>query len=130
MMTTDSPSDPAEPKPIVEAGDGGHGPLEPVPYDPTLDEFAGLAPEEILEKKQSRAGRNLPAAIAVGLGLGVVIVASLLIRKESFLVVVAIAVGIAIWELRAALRHAAVRLPIVPPLVGTVAILWAAYVHG
>jgi len=130
MMTTDSPSEPVEPAPSTEAADGEHGPLEPVPYDPTLDEFAGLPPEEVLEKKQSRAGRNLPAAIGVGLGLGVVIVASLLVWKELFLPVVAVAVGIGIWELRAALRHAAVEAPLVPPLVGMVGMLWAAYVHG
>ena len=121
MMTTDSPSDPV---------DGGSGPLDPVPYDPTLDDLAGLPAESVIEKKQSRAGRNLPAAIAVGLGLGVLIVSTLLIRKESFVALVALAVAVGIWELRAALRHAAVRAPLAPPVVGMVAMLWAAYVHG
>ncbi|WP_030146636.1 phosphatidate cytidylyltransferase [Terrabacter tumescens] len=128
MMTTDSPSDPVEPAPPAQ--DGGSGPLEPVPYDPSLDDLAGIPAEEVLQKKQSRAGRNLPAAIAVGVGLGIVIVATLLIKKESFLPVVAVAVGIGIWELRGALRHAAVEAPLVPPVVGMVAMLWAAYVHG
>jgi phosphatidate cytidylyltransferase len=121
MMTTDSPSDPV---------DGGPGPLDPVPYDPTLDDLAGLPAESVIEKKQSRAGRNLPAAIAVGLGLGVLIVSTLLIRKESFVALVALAVAVGIWELRAALRHAAVRAPLAPPVVGMVGMLWAAYVHG
>ena len=128
MMTTDSPSEPVDP--TAQADDGGGGPFEPVPYDPELDELAGVPVEQVLEKKQSRAGRNLPAAIAVGVGLGVVIVATLLIRKESFLPVVAVAVGIGIWELRGALRHAGVEAPLVPPIVGLVAMLWAAYVHG
>ncbi|WP_020142737.1 phosphatidate cytidylyltransferase [Terracoccus sp. 273MFTsu3.1] len=130
MMTTDSPSDPVDPAPAAQAGDGGAGPLEPVPYNPALDELAGLPAEEVIEHKQSRAGRNLPAAIGVGVGLGVLIVATLLIRKESFIVLVALAVAVGIWELRAALRHAAVRAPLVPPVVGMVAILWAAFVHG
>ena len=85
MMTTDSPSDPVDPAPAAQAGDGGAGPLDPVPYDPALDELAGLPAEQVIEKKQSRAGRNLPAAIAVGVGLGILIVATLLIRKESFI---------------------------------------------
>ncbi|CAN7313812.1 phosphatidate cytidylyltransferase [Terrabacter sp. LjRoot27] len=130
MMTTDSPSDPVDPAPAAHAGDGGAGPLEPVPYDPALDELAGLPAEQVIEKKQSRAGRNLPAAIAVGVGLGILIVATLLIRKESFIVLVALAVAVGIWELRAALRHAAVRAPLVPPVVGMVVMLWAAFVHG
>ncbi|WP_256792441.1 phosphatidate cytidylyltransferase [Terrabacter sp. Ter38] len=130
MMTTDSPSDPVDPAPAAQAGDGGAGPLEPVPYDPALDELAGLPADVVIEQKQSRAGRNLPAAIGVGVGLGVLIVATLLIRKESFIVLVALAVAVGIWELRAALRHAAVQAPLVPPVVGMVGMLWAAYVHG
>jgi len=130
MMTTDSPSDPVDPAPATQAADGGAGPLEPVPYDPALDELAGLPAEQVIEQKQSRAGRNLPAAIAVGVGLGILIVATLLIRKESFIVLVALAVAVGIWEMRAALRHAAVRAPLVPPVVGMVVMLWAAYVHG
>ena len=66
----------------------------------------------------------------MGLGLGVVIVATLLLRKESFLPVVTVAVGIGLWELRAALRQAGVEAPLVPPLVGTAAMIWAAYVYG
>ncbi|MBW8732117.1 MAG: phosphatidate cytidylyltransferase [Terrabacter sp.] len=134
MMTTDPPSDPVDPAPApapaAQAGDGGAGPLEPVPYDPALDDLAGLPAEAVIEQKQSRAGRNLPAAIGVGVGLGVLIVATLLIRKESFVVLVALAVAVGIWELRAALRHAAVQAPLVPPVVGMVGMLWAAYVHG
>ena len=40
----------------------------------------------------SRAGRNLPMAIAVGVGLGAVCIASLLIYRPSFIVIVAAAV--------------------------------------
>jgi len=130
MMTTDSPPDPVDPAPTAQAGDGGAGPLDPVPYDPSLDELAGIPAEQVIEKKQSRAGRNLPAAIAVGVGLGILIVATLLIRKEAFITLVALGVAVGIWELRGALRHAAVRAPLVPPVVGMVVMLWAAFVHG
>ena len=34
--------------------------------------------------RRSRAGRNLPAAIGVGVGIGAAIVASLLIYRQSF----------------------------------------------
>ena len=112
-----------------EAHDG-EGLLQPVPYDPALDEIAGLPPEQVLAKKQSRAGRDLPAAIGVGVGLGVLIIATLLIKKESFLVVMAGAVVIGIWEMRGALRHADVQAPLVPAVVGSLGMVWAAWVHG
>ena len=78
----------------------------------------------------SRAGRNLPAAIGVGVGLGVLIIGTLLVRKESFLVVVAVAVALAVWELRAALAKAAIHVPLVPCLVGMVSMLVSAYTGG
>ncbi|EWT04813.1 phosphatidate cytidylyltransferase [Intrasporangium chromatireducens Q5-1] len=82
------------------------------------------------EQKPSRAGRDLKAAIGVGVGLGVVIVATLLVKKESFLVVVAAAIGVGVWEMRHALTQQGIRAPLVPAVVGSVAMLWAAYVHG
>jgi phosphatidate cytidylyltransferase len=136
MMTTDSASEPVDP---ATAGDGSdeartpppdEGLLEPVPYDPAKDDVAGIPAQQVIDRKPSRAGRNLPAAIGVGVGLGLVIIASLLIEKESFLVVIALAAGVGIWEMRAALRHAGVLAPLVPALAGAVGMVWAAYVHG
>ena len=127
-MTTDRPPEPVEPVPTVSPE--GDGLLQPVPYDPALDDIAGLPPEQVLEKKPSRAGRDLPTAIAVGVGLGALIISTLLIRKESFAVVMALAVMVAIWELRAALRHAGVEAPFVPAIAGSSVMMWAAYVYG
>ncbi|HEX5967556.1 MAG TPA: phosphatidate cytidylyltransferase [Intrasporangium sp.] len=78
----------------------------------------------------SRAGRDLKAAIGVGVVLGTLIITTLLVRKESFLVLMAIAVAIGMWELHVALRNVAVRAPLVPAVVGMVGMTWAAYVHG
>ncbi len=108
----------------------GEGVLDPVAYDPALDDIAGLPPEQVLEKKPSRAGRNLPAAIGVGVGLGVLIIVTLLLRKESFLVLLAAGVGIGIWEMRAALRHAGVEAQLVPAVAGFLGMIWAAWVLG
>jgi phosphatidate cytidylyltransferase len=78
----------------------------------------------------SRAGRNLPAAIAVGVGLGGLIVASLFVVKEAFLGVVVAAALLAIWELRQALATRDVHVPLVPVVGGGLAMLVGGYVGG
>lgn len=80
--------------------------------------------------RTSRAGRNLPAAIAVGVGLLVVVAASLAFRPEPFVVLAVVAVGAALWELRQALRRRQIELPLLPLLVGTVGILVSSYWSG
>ena len=81
-------------------------------------------------RKPGRAGRNLPAAIAVGAVLGAVVLASLLVRKEAFVAVVAVAVCVALWELAQALSHRGVAVPLVPVAVGAVGMLVAAFTAG
>ncbi|TDE88291.1 phosphatidate cytidylyltransferase [Occultella glacieicola] len=78
----------------------------------------------------SRAGRNLPAAIGVGLGLGAIVVASLFVRKEAFVVLAVIACAAGLWELERALRTRDIRLPYLPLVVGTVGMLVSAYQAG
>ena len=80
--------------------------------------------------KPSRAGRNLPAAIGVGLGLGVLIIGSLLVRKELMLGIVAVAVGVGVWELRKALSQVSIDIPLIPSLVGMLSMLVSAYYRG
>jgi phosphatidate cytidylyltransferase len=78
----------------------------------------------------SKAGRNLPAAIGVGLGLGAAIIASLAFRREAFLAIVIVAVLYGTWELRQAMRHGGIALPLVPLLVGGVAMALSAWNRG
>lgn len=52
----------------------------------------------------SRAGRNLPAAIAVGVGLGALILGSLYWQKVLFTVLVLVVVLVAVDEMIKALR--------------------------
>ncbi len=77
-----------------------------------------------------RAGRNLPIAIGVGLGLGGLILGTLYTFKPAFLGVVAAAVLVGLWELVHALRQKAMHAPFVPLAVGTAAILALAYWSG
>ncbi|NYG05902.1 phosphatidate cytidylyltransferase [Phycicoccus badiiscoriae] len=80
--------------------------------------------------RSSRAGRNLPAAIGVGVGLGILIIGSLLLRKELMLGIVIVAAGVGVWELRRALAQVSIHVPLVPSLVGSVSMLVSAYVGG
>jgi len=97
----------------------GSSPLEPVPMEP-------VPPPE----RRSRAGRNLPAAVGVGVGLAALILVTLYVWKPSFLAVITGAVVIALWELSNALKGAQVRVPVVPVAVGALSILGAAYAGG
>ncbi len=78
----------------------------------------------------SKPGRDLPVAIAVGVGLLVVVVASLFIRKEAFVVLAALVVCAGLWELAQALTRRSIHLPLLPLLVGAVGILISSYAAG
>ncbi|MBD0323569.1 MAG: phosphatidate cytidylyltransferase [Aldersonia sp.] len=78
-------------------------------------------------KKVSRAGRNLPAALAVGLGLGISLILILVFVPNVFIGVVSVAMAIATWEVVNRLTEADVHVPRIPLLVGGQAILWMAW---
>lgn len=94
-------------------------PMEPVPMVP-------VPPAE----RRGRAGRNLKAAFGVGVSLGAVILLTLYTWKVAFVGVVAIAIVLGLWELANALGAARIRVPIVPVVIGAVAMLVAAYTGG
>ncbi len=77
----------------------------------------------------SKAGRNLPLATAVGVGLVSLILVSL-VSPAAFTVLVAVALGIAAWELCTALTVGGINVPIWPVLVGGAAMFAAAYRSG
>jgi phosphatidate cytidylyltransferase len=88
----------------------------------------GQAPAE--PERKSRAGRNLPAAIAVGALLLAVAFASLYWQVWVFLVVIAVCIGIGTDELAQAMRARDIRLTRLPLLVAAVALPALAYFAG
>ena len=77
-----------------------------------------------------RAGRDLPVAIVVGLGLGALVLGTLYTVKAAFLGVILAAILVGLWELCRALQVKNVYAPFIPLAVGTVALLVLAYTDG
>ncbi|HEY3471736.1 MAG TPA: CDP-archaeol synthase [Amycolatopsis sp.] len=88
------------------------------------------APPEVV-KKASKAGRNLPAAIGVGLLLGAAIIVSLLTVRFLFIGIIAIAIAVGTFEFAGVLRRVAdIRVAMIPVLVGGQAMIWLAWPFG
>jgi len=81
-------------------------------------------------KKASRAGRDLPAAIAVGVLLGGIAIAVLFFAPIGWLPVLAVAMPIATHEVVRRLREAGYALPTIPLLVGGQAMIWLTWPFG
>lgn len=80
--------------------------------------------------KTSRAGRNLPAAIAVGSALGFGVIAILVFVPLVWIGVVAVAMAVATHEVVKRLRTAGYSIPIIPLLVGGQAVIWLTWPFG
>ncbi|WP_406455343.1 phosphatidate cytidylyltransferase [Streptomyces sp. NBC_00876] len=81
--------------------------------------------------QKKRAGRDLGAAIGVGLGLGAVVAASLFIVKAVFVGVVVVAVVVGLWELTSRLEERkGIKAPLVPLAIGGAAMVVAGYARG
>jgi phosphatidate cytidylyltransferase len=74
-----------------------------------------------------RTGRNLPAAIAVGAGMGGLALLTLLTVKATFLLYMGAALAIALHELDQAFRTKDIRIPLIPVALGGAAMVTAAY---
>jgi phosphatidate cytidylyltransferase len=89
----------------------------------------GTAPEGT-KPKGIRTGRNLPAAIGVGVVLGGIALLTLLTVKATFLIYMGVALAIALHELDGALKTKEIRIPLIPVAAGGAAMLTAAYWAG
>ncbi len=75
-------------------------------------------------------GRNVPVALGVGLGLAALVLVSLYTVRESFILVVMVFGGVALWELKSAFASRRIRLPMPPVAVGSAAMLPVAFFYG
>lgn len=78
-----------------------------------------------------KAGRNLPAAITVGVLLGAAVLVSLLTVRHIFVGIVAVAVAMGTYELAGALKRGAdIRVTLWPALIGGQAMVWLSWPFG
>ncbi len=87
-------------------------------------------PDEPPGKKASRAGRDLPQAIASGLVLALAIVVSLAFWSPAFMFIVGTAVVVAIWEMHQGLKTRGIDIPQEPLMVGGVVMVAVAFMFG
>jgi phosphatidate cytidylyltransferase len=81
-------------------------------------------------KKTSRAGRDLPAAIAVGMGIGGVLIATLLFAPRLWVFHCAWAILVASHEVVRRLREAGYVIPVIPLLIGGQVTVWLTWPFG
>ncbi len=101
-------SDPVLPADVAAAGGVVHAPAAPT----------------------SRAGRNLPQAIAVGIALAALVLGTLAIDKTWFGYVIAAAMAVGAWEMRQALAHRDIHVPLIPVVLGSVLMILGALERG
>ncbi len=113
----------------VYRGDRGGGSGADVESQPSMP-ASDPGPLVTATPRKSKAGRNLPAAIGVGVGLGAVSIATLAIYRPSFVILVSIAVAIGVYEMVTAIGTVEARPPLVPLLAGVLAMEAAAWFRG
>ncbi|HEX7201340.1 MAG TPA: phosphatidate cytidylyltransferase [Arthrobacter sp.] len=77
-----------------------------------------------------KAGRNLPAAVVVGLAMLFAVLGGLLFLPLGFVAVTTAFAVFGVWEIYRALEANGTRMPIVPVMTGTVAMPFVAYLGG
>jgi phosphatidate cytidylyltransferase len=103
---------------------------DPAPTTPTTSVEAVVGAPDPEHAKRRGPGRNLPAAITVGVVLVLVLLGSVLVLPQVFPVVAAIAMVAAVLELTRALSHGGLEVPAVPLLVGVIGMVVSTVVFG
>jgi phosphatidate cytidylyltransferase len=101
-------------------------PEGPRPEDPAEETAPAAEPGEAAPRT-IRTGRNLPAAIGVGVLLGGLALVTLFTVKATFLIYMGVALAIALHELTAALKTKGINVPLIPVALGGAAMITAAY---
>ena len=90
----------------------------------------GPTPNHTPLPASGRAGRNLPAAVGVGVGLGGIAVAALLLSRVATMVLIAVLVLVALWELAGAFARVGREVVLIPAWIGAIGMLVCAGTLG
>jgi phosphatidate cytidylyltransferase len=121
----------------TESAEGSEPMTDAAPADASASKDDAATGSTANEAKQdgaptqpSRTGRNLPVAIAVGLGLGGLAIGTLFTVKSTFLLLMGVGVAISLWELDRALHSREIKLPLIPLYAGQLALWTCSYWLG
>lgn len=78
-------------------------------------------------KPKNSAGRNLPVAIGVGIGLGALVIFAMWAGQLAWYLVVSAAVAVAMWEVLTRLREHSYHLPRTLMILGGQAMVWSSW---
>lgn len=104
-----------------------------LPVIPTSQGTLASMPEAATALKAIRtpkAGRDLPAAISVGLALLILVIGSLLFYPAAFVAVATIFSCVGVWEVNRALADKGIKAPTTPVMIGALAMPACAYFAG
>ncbi len=117
----------AAPLPVSAAQANG------IPMIPVSQGPFGVLPEAATKVKPPRtpkAGRDLPAAITVGVILLALVVGSLLFYPVGFVVLATAFSCVGVWEVTRAIAGRGIKAPLTPVMVGALAMPASAYFAG
>jgi phosphatidate cytidylyltransferase len=90
-----------------------------------------VATEAVESRRRRRgAGRNLPAAIGVGVVLALLVLGTLFTYRFGFVVLLLVVIAGAVWELGRAVTKAGAHPPLIPMLAGVLAMDLLAWFRG
>ncbi|NGN81978.1 phosphatidate cytidylyltransferase [Arthrobacter silviterrae] len=90
-------------------------------------------PDEVSAGKPQRtpkAGRDLPAAVGVGVTLLVLVLGSLLFFPVAFVIVATAFSTVGVWEVSRAIARRGIKTPLTPVMIGALAMPASAYFAG
>ncbi|GIF18541.1 phosphatidate cytidylyltransferase [Actinoplanes tereljensis] len=98
--------------------------------DVTEQDRKGPGKRRAGKSAKGRAGRNLPAAIVVGLSLVLLVLASLVVWPPAFIGLIVVASCAGAWEMANALRKTGAKAPLIPLMAGAAVMTALAYYDG
>ena len=120
-------SEEAAPRPISAAHVTGL-PVIPVSHRPVG--VLPVAATAVKGPRTPKAGRDLPAAISVGVGLLILVLGSLLFYPLAFVVVATVFACVGVWEVTRAIAGKGINTSLTPVMIGAVAMPASAYFAG